>query len=204
MKGLLSGRVAELSAIQQSLHGAAAEAVGQPVRNARKLLASVSRSYELGAPVTEEVWQCFAELLDRPCVVVKHDPSSENDQLCLNATEYCCKGPVQPLDSSRVSSRFWVLQDRQHFQLLLPREDLRLGRREGFPDNEFVVLNAGSFLHPVGKTVIVVWCFVRLPDSVLSCFCSLQVQYNTTSLSLPHMSSKFVRLMASKNKSWMR
>ena len=48
------------------------------------------------------------------------------------------------MHNSRVSARVWELQEQNHFSLLFPQETLRLGHLPGFPDNEYVVLNAGE------------------------------------------------------------
>ena len=99
---------------------------------------------QTGAPVTEDIWKVYAELLQRPCVVVKHASWTEQDLYCFKATQYTCGRAAPDMDNSRVSSRVWVLQEQNHFSLLLPQETLRLGRVPGFPEHEYVVLNAGE------------------------------------------------------------
>ena len=113
-------------------------------RSVQRLLAAVKRCRQTGAPVTEDIWKVYAELLRRPCVVVKHANWTEQDVFCFEATEYASGQAAPAMHNSRVSSRVWVLQEQNHFSLLFPQETLRLGRLPGFPDNEYVVLNAGD------------------------------------------------------------
>ena len=57
----------------------------------QKLLAAVKRCRQTGAPVTEDIWKMYAELLRRPCVVVKHANWTKQDVFGFEATEYAKK-----------------------------------------------------------------------------------------------------------------
>ena len=82
--------------------GAVRDGLYERDRSIQKLLAAVGRCRQPGAPVTEDIWKVYAELLQRPCVVVKHANWTKQDLYCFEATEYTCGWAAPDMDNSRV------------------------------------------------------------------------------------------------------